>query len=202
MTISDSSVRKWIGRLQDGDDLAAQRLWEVFFDRLVHLAQQRLQVKHRKVIDAEDVALSAFNSFCLGVEKQRYPKLNDQHDLWRLLVSITVHKVLHVVRDGNRLKRGGQFRELTGLDQSSDAIAAINQVVGREPSPEFAAEVAEEYSRLNDALDSEELVQLALLKLEGYTNEEIAEKWNRSVRTVERKLNLIRKIWLSEMGKE
>lgn len=202
MTISDSSVRQWVERLQKGDDLAAQRLWEVFFDRLVHLAHQRLQSKHRRAIDAEDVALSAFDSFCQGVEKQRFPRLNDQHDLWRLLVSITVHKVLHVIRDGNRMKRGGKFRELTGLDGSSDAVAAVNQVVGREPSPEFAAEVADEYARLNKALRSAELEQLAVWKLEGYTNEEIAEKWNRSVRTVERKLNLIRQIWLKEMSKQ
>lgn len=202
MTISDSSVRQWVERLQKGDDLAAQRLWEVFFDRLVHLAHQRLQAKHRRAIDAEDVALSAFDSFCQGVEKQRFPRLNDQHDLWRLLVSITVHKVLHVIRDGNRMKRGGKFRELTGLDGSSDAVAAVNQVVGREPSPEFAAEVADEYARLNKALRSAELEQLAVWKLEGYTNEEIAEKWNRSVRTVERKLNLIRQIWLKEMSKQ
>jgi DNA-directed RNA polymerase specialized sigma24 family protein len=191
-----------VRRLQEGDDLAAQRLWEVFFDRLVHLAHNRLQVRHRKVIDAEDVALSAFDSFCRGVEKQRFPQLNDHDDLWRLLVSITIHKVLHVVRDGNRMKRGGNFRELEGLDGSSDAVAAVNQVVGREPSPEFAAEVAEEYALLIQALNSKELEQLAVWKLEGYTNEEIAEKWNRSLRTVERKLNLIRKIWLKEMSKQ
>lgn len=202
MSLSDSSVRKWVERLKTGDDAAAQRLWEVFFDRLVHLAHQRLQVRHRRVIDAEDVALSAFESFCRGVEDQRFPRLTDQHDLWRLLVSITMHKVLHVVRDQKRIKRGGQFRELNDLAGSSDAIAAVNQLVGREPSPEFAAEVAEEYERLLKSLDDEELVQLATWKLEGFTNEEIAAKWERTVRTVERKLNLIRKIWIHELEKD
>ena len=200
MPLSDSSVRKWVARLKAGDGAAAQRLWEVFFDRLVHLAHHRLQARHRRVIDAEDVALSAFGSFCKGVEEQRFPRLADQHDLWRLLVSITVHKVLHVVRDQKRIKRGGLFRELNDLGGSSDALAAVNQIVGREPSPEFAAEVAEEYERLVKSLDDDELVQLAAWKLEGYTNAEIATKWDKSERTIERKLNLIRKIWINELA--
>jgi DNA-binding NarL/FixJ family response regulator len=41
----------------------------------------------------------------------------------------------------------------------------------------------------------QELVELALLKMEGYTNDEIAKRWQKAERTVERKLNLIRKIW-------
>ena len=200
--LSDSSVRKWVARLNQGDDAAAQRLWEVYFDRLVHLAHNRLQARHRRVIDAEDVALSAFGSFCKGVEQQRFPRLADQHDLWRLLVSITVHKVLHVVRDEKRIKRGGLYRELNHLIGSSDALAAVERLVGREPSPEFAAEVADEYEQLAKSLADQELVQLAAWKLEGYTNAEIATIWDKSERTVERKLNLIRKIWISELASD
>lgn len=202
MTLSDSSVRRWLVRLKAGDEAAAQRIWEGFYERLVLLAHRRLLTRHRDLFDPEDIALSAFASFCQGVEKRRFPKLDDSHDLWRLLVSITVHKVLHVVRDGNRQKRGGAFRELKDLDGSNDAIAAIDQVVGREPSPEFAAEIAEETTRLMHALGDKELEQLACWKLEGFTNDEIAAKWERSTRTVERKLNLIRKIWLKAMTKE
>ncbi len=196
MTISDSSVQGWLERLEAGDDLAAERLWNAYFDRLVHLAHGRLQVKHRKVSDAEDIALSAFHSFCRGVENKKFPALSDSHGLWRLLVSITIHKLLHVVRDENRLKRGGQFHELNGFDSSSDSIAAVNQIVSREPSPEFAVEVAEQYQEMMLSLDDDELVQLATWKMEGYSNDEIAKKLNRATRTVERKLQLIRKIWM------
>ncbi len=196
MTISDSSVTRWLTRLETGDDLAADRLWHVYFDRLVHLAHGRLQTKHRKIVDAEDIALSAFHSFCRGVENQKFPALSDRHGLWRLLVTITIHKLLHAVRDENRLKRGGQFHELKGLDFSSDSFAAVNLVVSREPSPEFAVEVAEQYELMMASLGDEELAQLATWKMEGYTNEEIAKKANRATRTIERKLQLIRKIWI------
>lgn len=196
MTLTDSSVARWLEKLKTGDDLAAERLWDVFFDRLVHLAHGRLQIRHRKLVDAEDIALSAFHSFCRGVENKKFPALYDRDGLWRLLVSITIHKVLHVVRDHGRLKRGGQFQELTGFDSSSDSFAAVSQVISREPSPEFAAEVAEQFELMMKSLDDEELVQLATWKMEGFTNEEIAKKVNRTTRTIERKLQLIRKIWI------
>ena len=196
MTISDSSVNRWLTRLESGDDLAAEKLWAVYFERLVLLAHGRLQARHRKVVDAEDIALSAFNSFCKGVTNKKFPQLSNRDGLWRLLVSITIHKLLHVVRDQNRLKRGGEFRELVGFDSSSDSIAAVNQVVSREPSPEFAAEVAEQYELLMRSLGDQDLIQLATWKMEGFTNEEIAQKLNRTTRTIERKLQLIRKIWI------
>ena len=195
MTISDSSVTRWLQRLEDGDSVAAERLWQLFFERLVQLAHGRLQVRHRKAIDAEDIALSAFHSFCVGVEKKKFPALSNRDSLWRLLVSITIHKLLHAVRDQNRIKRGGLLRELQGLDSSSSGWDVLNQVVSHEPSPELAVEVAEQYEILIRSLGNEELMQLATWKMEGFTNEEIAAKIGKSQRTVERKLNLIRKIW-------
>jgi len=194
--MNDSSVTRWLERLGTGDNVAAAKLWNAYFDRLVHLAHGRLQAKYAKVNDAEDIALSAFHSFCRGVENKKFPKLSDRDGLWRLLVSITIHKLLHVVRDQKRLKRGGQFQELKGLDSSSDSTAAVNQIVSREPSPDFALEVAEQYQEMMRSLEDNELVQLATWKMEGYSNEEIAGKLNRATRTVERKLQLIRKIWI------
>jgi len=194
--MSDSSVTGWLERLEIGDDEAATKLWNKYFDRLVHLAHGRLQAKYGKVNDAEDIALSALHSFCRGVENNKFPGLSDRDGLWRLLVSITINKLLHVVRDQKRLKRGGQFHELNQLDSSSDCIAAVNHIVSREPSPEFALEVAEQYQQMMLSLEDEDLVRLATWKMEGFSNEEIALKLDRSTRTVERKLQLIRKIWI------
>jgi DNA-directed RNA polymerase specialized sigma24 family protein len=57
--------------------------------------------------------------------------------------------------------------------------------------------VAEECRRLLGRLD-DDLRALALLKMEGYTNEEIASRLGRSRATVERKLRLIRRAWEAE----
>ncbi len=194
-----TEVTEWLRRLEAGHDLAAQRLWDVFFERLVRVAQDRMRTNDRRVADAEDVALSAFASFCRGVENQRFPELTDRQGLWRLLVSITIHKLLHLQRDQNRLKRGGNFR---ALESFADADrSAVDELISREPTPEFAAEVAEQYDRWMRALDSEELTRLATWKLEGFTNDEIAAKCERTTRTVERKLNLIRKILVHELSR-
>ena len=72
------------------------------------------------------------------------------------------------------------------------------EAIGREPSPEFAAEVAEECRRLLDELGAEELQAVALAKLEGYSNAEIAVRLGVVERTVERKLRVIRELWESE----
>ena len=61
------------------------------------------------------------------------------------------------------------------------------------------AELADECQRLLDSLGSAELAQVALWKMEGYANEEIAAKLGCVPRTVERKLRLIRSLWADEV---
>lgn len=202
MPTSDTSVTRWLRKLEAGHDLAAERLWEVFFERLVGLLRERMRATSHRLADPEDIALSAFASFCRGVENQRFPQLADRHGLWRLLVSISVHKLLHVQRDQNRLKRGGNFRPLEPSVSADEGCSVVDQIIGREPTPEIAAQVAEQYDRWMKALGNEELVRLAEWKLEGFTNEEIAGKCGRTTRTVERKLNLIRKILIHELSQD
>ena len=64
------------------------------------------------------------------------------------------------------------------------------------PTPEEAAVLAEEVQRRLTALDAD-LRSVAVWKLEGYSNKEIAapDRLNCSERTVERKLELIRASW-------
>jgi DNA-directed RNA polymerase specialized sigma24 family protein len=189
---SHSSVSVWIHELQAGNQVAAQRLWEQYFQRLVHLARQRLPNHLRRHTDEEDVALSAFNSFCRGAANGRYPQLADRDDLWRLLVTITAHKAIHAARNAQRLKRGGPHQASA---DNAHADFALEEAIGREPSPEFSLQVAEEFDRLLAQLNDSTLATVAVFKMEGYVSAEIAQKLNCTVRTVERKLNLIRKIW-------
>jgi hypothetical protein len=104
---SSGSVTVWLGQLQAGDPLAAERLWQGYFHKLVNLAQQRLQGRPPAVADGEDVALSVIDSFCRGAQRGQFPRLDDRHDLWQLLVMLTARKVCRLLRDERRLKRGG-----------------------------------------------------------------------------------------------
>jgi RNA polymerase sigma factor (sigma-70 family) len=183
---TSESFDSWISQLKRGDAEAAQRLWERYFARLVELARAKLAGLSRKVSDEEDVALSAFASFCTAVAKERYPQLDKPDDLWQLLVMHTARKAVAQRRYQGTLKRGGE-----GLAVD----VALQEVVGSEPDPRFAAEVADEFRLLLERLNDEELRAIALRKLEGYTNEEVAQQFECSLRSVERKLALIRAVW-------
>ena len=199
---SEKSDTSWIGQLKAGDPAAAQELWEHYFEQLVRFAQRRLRAMPQRVADGEDVALSAINSFCLGAAQGKFPQLEDRDDLWRLLVTITARKALRQVQHARRRKRGeGKVRgESVFLAAEGREHYGIDQIVGKEPTPAFAAELTEEFQRLLDRLGDETLRQVAVLKMQGYTNEEIAPKIGCALRSVERKLNGIRKIWSREEG--
>lgn len=157
---------------------------------------KRLRGHPRRVADEEDVALSAFGSFCQRAANGRFPQLQDRDDLWRLLVVIAARKAVNLVHHDRRQRRGGgRVRGESALQAgTSDRDSpGLEQIVGREPTPEFAALVAEEYERLLGSLEDDAQRNVALSKLEGYSNEEIAQKLACSLRTVERKLGLIRK---------
>src|SRR5262245_65907343 len=111
---ADESPTELLGKLRKGDDAAAGKLFQTYFEKLVRLARTRLQGKHRRVSDEEDVALSAFHSFCRGIEEGRFPQITSRDDLWRLLFSITLHETCHMVRDADRLKRGGEIGRASG----------------------------------------------------------------------------------------
>jgi DNA-directed RNA polymerase specialized sigma24 family protein len=191
------SVTGWLDGLRVGDDLAAQRLWEGYFRRLVGLARQKLGGLPRGPADSEDIALSAFDSFCRGAEQGRFPKLHDRDDLWQVLVVITARKAIDTIRRERAQKRGGGIAPVQPGSSDNERASGplLEEVVGRDPTPSFAAEVAEAYRLLVDKLGREELKQIAAYKLEGYTNKEISAKLGVAVATVERKLALIRKIW-------
>ena len=192
---ADNSVTHWIGELQRGNREAAQHLWETYFERLVQLAGHKLRGRPLRVADQEDVALSAVRSEFRGIEAGRYPCLADRDDLWRLLMVITAHKVLRMVRSEGRQKHGGNRTILTQGDVPEGEDAAIEQILSRKPTPEFAAEVAEQCQRLLDDLPDEDLRRIAVWKMEGHSNEEIAAELQCATRTIERKLRLVRSIW-------
>ena len=189
------SVTQWIGSLKAGDEAAAEVLWERYFDGLVRLARARLRDAPRAATDEEDIALSAFHCLCRGAAGGRFPQLADRENLWRLLATIAAQKAVDQQRHHGRDKRGGGRTraavDLAGGDAEGDALA---QVVDREPSPEFAAQLDEEYRHLLDRLGDDELRRIATWKMEGDSNDEIAARLGRGLRTVERKLGVIRAI--------
>ena len=196
----DGSITRWFGSLQAGDREAAGALWGRFASRLISLARARLRAAPRRAADEEDAVLSAFDSFCRGAEQGRFPKVQNRGDLWNLLAAITVRKVSHQLQHERRQKRGGgAVVGEADLARGSDDDQAFEDLIGREPTPQLAAEMAEQCHRLLELLQDEDLRSIALLKMEGYTNDEIAARLDCVRSTVQRKLNLIRSRWEQEV---
>lgn len=196
------SITHWISLLKAGDQQAVAPLWERYFNQLLLLARQRLRAGSRAVADEEDVALSALDSFCRGLEQGRFPQLMDRNGLWPLLVVITERKAIDWFHNQQRLKRGGgKVLGESALEGGEDSSLApgMGRVPDPLPDPALAALLAEECQRLLGQLD-ERLRALALLKMEGYSNQEIAKRLGCALRTVERKLERIRDLWEEELA--
>ena len=194
---SDGSVTRWIDRLPMGDGAAVRQLWHRYFHRLVSLARKKLADAPRGMADEEDVALSAFDSFCRQAEQGRFPDLADRDGLWRLLVMMTARKAGHLRRDETRQKRGGG--QVTAAEDDDRSDRRLEEILSREPDPGMAALAADEHRRLMDLLGDEELRQVAQRRMEGDSVEEIATLFGYAARSIKRKLQLIREIWEREL---
>lgn len=192
--MNSGSITHWIERVKAGNEsVAEQELWDRYFTRLAALARTKLADLPPSARDDEDLALSAMNSFFMRAERGGFPRLHDRTDLWQLLATITVRKTIALRRQARTLKRGGGQANDYGCYEE-----ILREVAANEPGPDMLAAINEECQRLMDALD-EELRPVARMRLEGYTNREIAEALGRVQRTVERKLDRIRQTWLNDV---
>lgn len=200
----EGSITRCIALLREGDSSAANLLWQRYYPQLVRLAREQLAGAGCRVADEEDVALSAMDRFCRAAREGRYPDLADRDGLWRLLLRITIHRARDLARHEQRQRRGGGqvHQELAGRpEDAADEEQTLAQIRDDAPTPEFAALMAEQCRILFQRLEDSSLQALALAKLEGCTNEEAAKQLDCSIRTVERRLGLIRDLWRDE-GRE
>jgi RNA polymerase sigma factor (sigma-70 family) len=170
-----------------GDDRAADALFTRYFERLTALARSRLAPRLACRTDPEDIVLSVYRSFFVGARAGRFT-LSRGGDLWRLLASITKHKLLREARH-QRADRRSVDRELP-LDPAEHAA-----ILGRQPEPtaEDAAALADELERVLSRLDPFGRRVLEL-RLQGAQLSEIARDTGRSERTVRRTLGQIREL--------
>lgn len=185
------SVSQLLLDLKNGDHDAAQALWNRTVERIAAAARKRLAALGVRGLDEDDVAVDVFASLCLGAGQGRFPRLDDRNDLWQVLMMLTRQKVVDQRRrqqpewTESALPRGGH-------DQSE--VQGIDLVQGDEPHPDVVAAAVEELENLLSSLDQERRA-ISVLKLDGYSHSEIAERLGISLRSVERKVALIKKKW-------
>lgn len=194
-----NNVSHWIDLVKDVDSAAANHIWQHYFDRLVQSVRQRIMGQNRAVSDEEDIVLSVFESFYAAAEKGRFPDLSDRDDLWRLLLRMSARKVIDKRRHDQRQRRGGDV-EIRSLDGRGSDDCVI-QVIGNEPSPDMVLMIQESVEQFFSHLGVGHLQDLAVAKLEGHSNAELAQRLQCSERTIERRLHLIREKYQQELIK-
>ena len=191
-----STLSTWLLRLQgEHNNVAAEKLWDRISPRVHDLSRRLLQrFNLPTMLDEDDVAISVFASLCSGLHSRQFPELRDSDGLWKLLVLMTVRKVNDHAKTHRAIKRGaGQVLQ----DQQENGLS---QLLDDRPEPSYEAMMNEQCRALLKALNDPVLEMLVLLKMEGYTNEEIAERLGYRRRTIQRMLNLVRDAWSHYLG--
>jgi DNA-directed RNA polymerase specialized sigma24 family protein len=186
-----------LSRVRQGDEQAIEELWNGYFQRLVRLAAKRLPENLRRSGDEEDIALSAFNSFIAGVRRDQFPDLSGPDNLWGLLITLTGRKVNAHLRFQTRQKRGGGLvrGESVFLDPGDPGRPGIGDVSGDAVPADLAVELEDACNALLDQLADDQLRQIAVMRMDGFLVDEIAERLGLSKRGTERRLQLIRRTW-------
>jgi RNA polymerase sigma factor (sigma-70 family) len=199
--VHDGSVTRLIQLLRSGDaterDLAARLIWRRYFRDLLELARNNLNKRIRRREDEEDVLQSMYKSFCLRQQRGEFD-LSGRDALWKLLVTITLRKARNAAKRHMRDKRDiAREQTITDRDDGESPDWALEQMDAAGPSPAEAALLNEALERRLEVLADPGLRQIALWRLEGYTNHEIADRLDRTERSVERRMQRIRSKWMS-----
>ncbi len=169
-------------------ELAARLVCGRYFQELLALARSHLSARIRGREDEEDVLQSMYKSFCLRQRRGDFD-LSNRDQLWKLLVQITLRKA------SNTANRHLQARRDVRRDVNGAAVPAVdfdeptallNQLDIDDPTPAEAALLNEALEHRFQALREPELRMIAQKKLEGYTNQEIAQELKCTVRKLER----------------
>lgn len=197
----EHSITQFISGLLNGDSMAANEIWNRYYSRLLSLAAHKLQNCPRRVLDEDDVVLAAFENFFREAPENKFPKLNDRHDLWQVLAMLVDRRAKDQFRKVTAQKNG--FNQVRGdsMNIHSGQAPVIDAARSVEPTGEQAMEFAEQVEERLKQLDDDTHRKVALLKMAGHTNADIREKIGKSLRTVERILETIREDWTNAENK-
>ena len=191
----EREVSVWMQQLSADDPEALRQIWDYCYRRVAGFADRRLGNFQRRDADEEDIASSVLHSLYVGVKNGRFPDFANRQDLWRILLTLAGRKVSKRIRNQTNLKRGGgnvRGESLFGLP-ADDNRGGLDQIPDR--MGDWVETFSLECQELLEQLPDPTLREVATLRLQGYSKQEIADHLKCVVRSVERKLNLIREIW-------
>ena len=177
-------------------ELAARLVWGRYFQELLVLARNHPAARIRSREDEEDILQSMYKSFCIRQRRGDFDLAN-RDELWNLLVRITLRKARNTANRHLQGKRDVRREDAEAADRPGEDLPGtiLDRIDSDGPTPAEAALMNEALERRFQVLKDPDLRRIALWKLEGYTNPEIAALLQCTVRTVERKVERIHAYW-------
>jgi DNA-directed RNA polymerase specialized sigma24 family protein len=189
------SVSAWIVGLKAGESEAVRQLWVRYSREMVRIARLKIGTGPRQAADEEDVVQNVFTTIFRGATTGRFAEVTDRDDLWWMLLALTHNKTIDQLRGENRKKRGaGKVVRESDLANGNSPFG-LSQIMAKHPTPDFLVALDEEFHYLLSRLRDDPLRKIAAMRIEGWQISEIAAYLKISVRSVERKLRLIRSQW-------
>lgn len=186
-----SDLDRVLDRLRHGDARAADEVFARFSGRLCGLVRAKVGLRYRRKFDPEDVMQSVFKSF-FRMQAEGALAFDTWDALWALLSLIAVRKCGHRVEYLRSARRDVAREHSVSLGHDDlEGSRADLEALSREPTPSQAAMVSETLERLLASLGDRES-HIVSLALQGYDTLEIAERVDRSTRTVQRVLEAVR----------
>ncbi len=191
------SVTECLDRAKQGESYAQYQLWERYLHRLLTLARDRLRGRCDQMTEPDDVAQIVFNDFLRGIERGRFQQMDSRDDLWQVLVMLTRRKSVNARRRGSAKKRNPNLACASGNGVGADAGVEhwLDSLISKDPTPLEAVLLTEEVECRISVLENEKLQHIAIAKMRGFNNQDIAIQLGCSLRSVERKLSIIRRKW-------
>jgi DNA-directed RNA polymerase specialized sigma24 family protein len=201
---SGGSVTKWIEELRGGSSPVHPEVWRRYFTKLAQFVDNGIAKTPGRAVDGEDVASRVLETVCRKVAEGELPDLRGRSDLWNVLLTVAKRKLVNQTRLESRKKRGGGRVLLeTDLSVFQSSVFSMDEIADAEPTLDSAIALRDTCNYLIDVvLRDEKTRNVARLKLEGLSKAEIAQQLGVTIRTVERKVNLIRSLWAEEFGIE
>ena len=184
------SVSLLFQSLQKGDSKSATEIFARYFPRLLKLAQ-RVLVARSLPVEAEDTIQDTFLQFFNSVQLGSYDQSLRRDDLWRILSVITVQKARKQLgREATAKRGGGRVKPESQIVSSDSGAFRLDSQLGSLSTAEYDLIVTEMLEQLGD-----ELREVAILRLAGYTNSEIKVLLDSSLRSIERRVQIVRATW-------
>jgi len=189
----EESVTMWVEHLRAGDPRAAGLLHDRYRAALLRSMRDRFPAAITATGDEDDLVQSVFCELWKSASAGKLNVVEDRQSFWWLLWTIARNKAVSRIRTTHAQKRGGQVVQFSQVENSQHDVEATVDL--RSLPADIVEEFVDQQERLFQLLEGAER-EVASYKLEGYDHPAIASKLGVTVRTVERKVAIIRGKWL------